>query len=81
MLDADKDTVESDLLMSYLRYKGNDISALAKNIATTNSVQSLRERMQKNRRNASSDKGIKPKTQELHPLSWRFKFALKKPFI
>jgi hypothetical protein len=47
MLDADKDTVESDLLMSYLRYKGNDISALAKNIATTNSVQSLRERMQK----------------------------------
>jgi hypothetical protein len=65
MLDADKDTVESDLLMSYLRYKGNDISALAKNIATTNSVQSLRERMQKNnRRNASSDKGIKPKTQD-----------------
>jgi hypothetical protein len=71
MLDADKDTVESDLLMSYLRYKGNDISALAKNIATTNSVQSLRERMQKNnRRNASSDKGIKPKTRQLHPLSW-----------
>lgn len=65
MLDADKDTVESDLLMSYLRYKGNDISALAKNIATTNSVQGLRERMAKNnRRNANSDKGTKPTTHD-----------------
>lgn len=65
ILDAEKDTVESDLLMSYLRYKGNDISALAKNIATTNNVQSLRERMAKNKiRNANSDKGTKPKTQD-----------------
>jgi len=65
MLDAEKDTVESDLLMSYLRYKGNDISALAKNIATTNSVQGLRERMAKNnKRNANSDKGAKPKTHD-----------------
>lgn len=65
MLDAEKDTVESDLLMSYLRYKGNDISALAKNIATTNTVQGLRERMAKNnRRNANSDKGQKPTTRD-----------------
>lgn len=65
MLDAEKDTVESDLLMSYLRYKGNDISALAKNIATTNTVQGLRERMAKNnKRNANSDKGTKPTTRD-----------------
>lgn len=65
MIDADNDTVESDLLMSYLRYKGRDISALAKNIATTQAVAGLRERMQNNkRRNTSSDKGAKPKTQD-----------------
>lgn len=65
MIDADNDTVESDLLMSYLRYKGRDISALAKNIATTQAVAGLRERMQNNkRRNANSDKGAKPTTQD-----------------
>lgn len=64
MLDAEKEDVNTDLLMSYLRYKGNDISALAKNIAATNKVQTLREKMSKNKqRNASSDKGHKPRTQ------------------
>ncbi len=64
MLDAEKEDINSDLLMSYLRYKGNDISALARNIAQTQQVQGLRERMAKNNtRNNSSDKGKKPTTQ------------------
>lgn len=64
MLDAEKEDVTSDLLMSYLRYKGNDISALARNIAQTQKVQGLRERMAKNNmRNNSSDKGKTPRTQ------------------
>lgn len=64
VLDAEVENIDSDLLMSYLRYKGNDISALAKNIATTQQVQTLREKMNKNkRRNVSSDKGHKPTTQ------------------
>lgn len=65
MLDAEKEDINADLLMSYLRYKGYDLSVLAKNIATTQQVQSLREKMGKNnRRNISnSGKGNKPTTQ------------------
>lgn len=65
ILDAEKEGVDIDLLTSYLRYKGYDLSVLAKNIATTQQVQSLREKMSKNnRRNISnSGKGHKPTTQ------------------
>jgi len=64
MLDAEKEDINSDLLMSYLRYKNNDISALARNIAQTQKVEGLRERMAKNnKRNTSSDKGKTTKTQ------------------
>jgi len=65
MLDAEKEDVSADLLMSYLRYKGYDLSVLAKNIATTQQVQSLRDKIGKNKaRNISnSDKGRLPKTQ------------------
>lgn len=64
MLDAEKEDINSDLLMSYLRYKGNDISALARNIAQTQKVEGLRQRMAKNNmRNNSSDKGKTPRTQ------------------
>lgn len=65
ILDAEKEDVTSDLLMSFFRYKGKDISALARNIATTDKVEGLRERMAKNnKRNTSSDKGHKPRTQD-----------------
>lgn len=65
ILDAEKDDITADLLMSYLRYKGNDISALAKNIAQTQQVSGLRERMAKNiNRNINSGKGHKPRTQD-----------------
>lgn len=65
MLDAEKEDINADLLMSYLRYKGYDLSVLAKNIATTQQVQSLREKMgRNNRRNISnSGKGNRPTTQ------------------
>lgn len=65
MLDAEKEDINADLLMSYLRYKGYDLSVLAKNIATTQQVQSLREKMgRNNRRNISnSGKGHRPTTQ------------------
>lgn len=65
MLDTEKDDVTSDLLMSYFRYKNKDFSALARNIATTQKVEGLRERMAKNKlRIGNSDKGQKPRTQD-----------------
>lgn len=48
MLDADKETSEQQLLISYLRFKGGDISKLVANKAALNRVQALRERMGKN---------------------------------
>jgi len=65
ILDAEKEDVNADLLMSYLRYKGYDLSVLAKNIATTQQVQSLREKIGRNkaRNTSNSDKGRLPKTQ------------------
>jgi len=65
MLDAEKDDVAFDLLVSYFRFKNKDISQLARNIASTDKVQSMRERLNKNKnRNFNSDKGQKPKTQD-----------------
>jgi len=48
-LDIQKDSVEFQLLVSYLRYKGGDVSLLAKNIAKQERVQTLSERMNKHR--------------------------------
>jgi hypothetical protein len=63
MIDAEKEDIDVDLLMSYLRYKGYNLGALANNIANTNKVETLREKMNKTKtRNYNSDKGNKPRT-------------------
>ena len=64
MLDTEKDDVEFDLSISYLRFKNKDITALVKNLATTQQVVGLRNKLNQNKnRNTNSDKGFKPKTQ------------------
>lgn len=45
MLDARKESDESQLMISYLRYKGGDVSKLVKSKATTNRLESLKQRM------------------------------------
>lgn len=63
MIDAEKDDVNFDLLMSYLRFKGKDIGALARNISATQQADTLRAKMAKNKpRNNNSGKGTKPTT-------------------
>ena len=65
ILDAESDDAEFDLMMSYFRFKNKDISQLAKNIANTSKVATMRERLNQNKpRNFNSDKGIKPTTQK-----------------
>lgn len=64
ILDAESDDAEFDLMMSYFRFKNKDISQLAKNIAHTAKVQTMRDRLSQNKpRNFNGDKGQKPRTQ------------------
>ena len=49
-LKAQKESLEFQLLVSYLRFKDGDLSQLATNIAKDTQVKSLTERMNKNRR-------------------------------
>jgi hypothetical protein len=48
-LDLEKETIETQLLISYLRYKKGDLSQLVNNIAKEQKVLTLSERMHKQR--------------------------------
>lgn len=60
-LAAQKDTEEFSLLVSWLRYKGGDISKLVDNLAKTQKVQSLRERANAANRGTINGSGV-PRT-------------------
>lgn len=47
MIDAQKETAENQLMISYLRYKGGDVSKLIETRAKLNRADALRERMGK----------------------------------
>lgn len=48
MIDAQKETAENQLMISYLRYKGGDVSKLIETRAKLNRADALRQRMGKN---------------------------------
>jgi len=62
IVKSESDTLEFQLLTSYLRYKNYDISKLAANIAKENKVLSLRERYNKQ----SGQQVISPSTHNVH---------------
>ena len=59
-LKAQEDSLEFDLLVSYLRFKGGDISKLAKAIASQQRVETLQERSA--RLKGLTDNGVVPTT-------------------
>jgi hypothetical protein len=66
MIDAQNDTIETDVLMSYLRYKKFDLSKLAQNIARQEKAQTLTEKFNKlNRQGVTS--GVPQNTKSSNP--------------
>lgn len=61
-LASEKDSLEFELLVDYLRYKGGDISKLAQHIANEQRVSTLRERASKLKGINGSSNKFKPNT-------------------
>lgn len=49
MVDSENDTLDFELMMSFLRYKGADLSKLVANLAAQEKVNTLRDRVAKNK--------------------------------